>query len=97
MEINPSTENTTLSRRIAAVERRMGIENAKNLGKVLLGMTSENMYTAADYDKAILSLAKRKLILRTKFLLCRKSEKKLLRLPRAYKFAKHTSLSGCSM
>lgn len=59
--INPSTKNTTLSRRIAAVERRMGIENAKNLGKVLLGMTSENMYTAADYDKAILSLGKKQI------------------------------------
>lgn len=66
VEINPSTENTTLSRRIAAVERRMGIENAKNLGKVLLGMTSENMYTAADYDKAILSLGKKKIDLTNK-------------------------------
>lgn len=64
--INPSTENTTLSRRIAAVERRMGIENAKNLGKVLLGMTSENMYTAADYDKAILSLGKKQIDLTNK-------------------------------
>lgn len=59
--INPSTENTTLSRRIAAVERRMGIENAKNLGKVLLGMTRGNMYTAADYDKVILSLGKKQI------------------------------------
>lgn len=66
VEINQSTENTTLSRRIAAVERRMGIENAKNLGKVLLGMTSENMYTAADYDKAILSLGKKKIDLTNK-------------------------------
>lgn len=44
----------------------MGIENAKNLGKVLLGMTSENMYTAADYDKAILSLGKKKIDLTNK-------------------------------
>lgn len=64
--INPSTENATLSRRIAAVERRMGIENAKNLGKVLLGMANENMYTAADYDKAILSLGKKQIDLTNK-------------------------------
>lgn len=38
----------------------------KNLGKVLLGMTSENMYTAADYDKAILSLGKKKIDLTNK-------------------------------
>ena len=59
--IKPSTENTTLSRRIAAVERRVGIENAKDLGKMLLSMTNENVYTAADYDKVIRNLGKRQI------------------------------------
>ena len=37
--INPITESTGLKRKIAAVERRAGIENAKFLGKMLQGMT----------------------------------------------------------
>ena len=44
----------------------MGIENAKDLGKMLLGMTNENMYTAADYDKVIRNLGKRQINLTNK-------------------------------
>lgn len=36
--IKQISEGSSLSRRIAAVERRMGIENAKHLGETLLGM-----------------------------------------------------------
>lgn len=86
--INPSTENTTLSRRIAAVERRMGIENAKNLGKVLLGMTSENMYTAADYDKAILSLGKKQIDLTNKISAMQEKRKEVAAVTKSLQICK---------
>lgn len=37
--IKQTSDGSSLNRRIAAVERRMGIENAKHLGAMLLGMT----------------------------------------------------------
>ena len=86
--INPSTENTTLSRRIAAVERRMGIENAKNLGKILLGMTSENMYTAADYDKAILSLGKKQIGLTNKISAMQEKRKEVAAVTKSLQICK---------
>ena len=86
--INPSTENTTLSRRIAAVERRIGIENAKNLGKVLLGMTSENMYTAADYDKAILSLGKKQIDLTNKISAMQEKRKEVAAVTKSLQICK---------
>lgn len=36
----------------------MGIENAKNLGEMLLGMADQNLYTAGDYDTVIRNLRK---------------------------------------
>ncbi len=51
--INPITESTGLKRKIAAVERRAGIENAKFLGKMLQGMTDSRIHTTGDYDKVI--------------------------------------------
>ena len=86
--IKPSTKNTTLSRRIAAVERRMGIENAKNLGKVLLGMTSENMYTAADYDKAILSLGKKQIDLTNKISAMQEKRKEVAAVTKSLQICK---------
>lgn len=56
--IKQTSEGSSLSRRIAAVERRMGIENAKNLGETLLGMADQNLYTAGDYDTVIRNLRK---------------------------------------
>lgn len=56
--IKQTSEGSSLSRRIAAVERRMGIENAKNLGEMLLGMADQNLYTAGDYDTVIRNLRK---------------------------------------
>ena len=61
--VNPKVENTVFSRRIAAVERRKGVENAKFLGKMLMGMADENLFTAADYDAAIGNLGKRQISL----------------------------------
>lgn len=56
--INPITESTGLKRKIAAVERRAGIENAKFLGKTLQGMTDNRIHTTGDYDKVIHNLGK---------------------------------------
>ncbi len=36
----------------------MGIENAKHLGAMLLGMADQNLYTAGDYDTVIRNLRK---------------------------------------
>lgn len=56
--INPVMESTGLKRKIAAVERRAGIENAKFLGKMLQGMTDSRIHTTGDYDKVIHNLGK---------------------------------------
>ena len=56
--INPITESTGLKRKIAAVERRAGIENAKFLGKMLQGMIDSRIHTTGDYDKVIHNLGK---------------------------------------
>lgn len=56
--INPITESTGLKHKIAAVERRAGIENAKFLGKMLQGMTDSRIHTTGDYDKVIHNLGK---------------------------------------
>ena len=56
--INSITESTGLKRKIAAVERRAGIENAKFLGKMLQGMTDSRIHTTGDYDKVIHNLGK---------------------------------------
>lgn len=56
--INPITESTGLKRKIAAVERRAGIENAKFPGKMLQGMTDSRIHTTGDYDKVIHNLGK---------------------------------------
>ena len=36
----------------------MGIENAKHLGEMLLGMADQNLYTGGDYDTVIRNLRK---------------------------------------
>lgn len=64
--IKQTSEGSSLSRRIAAVERRMGIENAKHLGAMLLGMTDQNLYTAGDYDTVIRNLRKNQIDLASK-------------------------------
>ena len=58
ISINPTSESPNLKRRIAAVERRAGIENAKFLGKMLQGMANNQIRTAGDYDKVIYDLGK---------------------------------------
>lgn len=59
--INPTSESPNLKRRIAAVERRVGIENARFLGKMLQGMADNQIRTAGDYDKVIYDLGKKQI------------------------------------
>ena len=59
--INPTSESPNLKRRIAAVERRAGIENARFLGKMLQGMADNQIRTAGDYDKVIYDLGKKQI------------------------------------
>lgn len=59
--INPTSESPNLKRRIATVERRAGIENARFLGKMLQGMADNQIRTAGDYDKVIYDLGKKQI------------------------------------
>ncbi len=43
----------SLARRVANVERRAGIANAQELGKILSGMADNGLHSAADFDKQI--------------------------------------------
>ena len=61
ISINPTSESPNLKRRIAAVERRAGIENAKFLGKMLQGMADNQIHTVGDYDKVIYDLGKKQI------------------------------------
>lgn len=48
-----STSEGSLARRVANVERRAGIANAQELGKILSGMADNGLHSAADFDKQI--------------------------------------------
>ena len=51
MQVDSSADS--LARRVANVERRAGIANAKELGKILSGMADNRLHSAADFDKQI--------------------------------------------
>lgn len=61
ISINPTSKSPNLKRRIAAVERQAGIENAKFLGKMLQGMVNNQIRTAGDYDKVIYDFGKKQI------------------------------------
>ena len=73
--VNTSAENASLRQRIAAVERRAGIGNAKFLGKMLQGMADENLFTAADYDKKIVELTRKQMKLTDEIVSLREQKK----------------------
>lgn len=54
----------SLARRIANVERRAGIANAKELGKILSGMADNGLHSAADFDKQISTYRREEMKLR---------------------------------
>ena len=47
------TSESSLARRVANVERRAGIANAQELGKLLRSMADNGLHSAADFDKKI--------------------------------------------
>ena len=47
------TSESSLARRVANVERRAGIANAQELGKLLGSMADNCLHSAADFDKQI--------------------------------------------
>ena len=54
----------SLARRVANVERRAGIANAKELGKILSGMADNGLHSAADFDKQISAYRRKEMKLR---------------------------------
>lgn len=54
----------SLARRVANVERRAGIANAKELGKILSGMADNGLHSAADFDKQISAYRREEMKLR---------------------------------
>lgn len=51
--IQVGASESNLARRVANVERRAGIVNAKELGKLLGNMADNGLHSAADFDKQI--------------------------------------------
>ena len=51
--VQVDTFESSLARRVANVERRAGIANAQELGKLLGSMAANGLHSAADFDKQI--------------------------------------------
>ena len=59
-----STSESSLARRVANVERRAGIANAQELGKLLGSMADNGLHSAADFDKQISAYQREEIKLR---------------------------------
>ena len=59
-----SASESSLARRVANVERRAGIANAKELGKLLGSMADNGLHSAADFDKQISAYRREEMKLR---------------------------------
>lgn len=64
--VQVDTFESSLARRVANVERRAGIANAKELGKILGGMAYRGLYSATDFDKQINLYHRKEMDLRNK-------------------------------
>lgn len=62
MQVDSSADS--LARRVANVERRAGIANAKELGKILSGMADNGLHSADDFDKQISTYRREEMKLR---------------------------------
>ena len=62
--VQVGTSESSLARRVANVERRAGIANAKELGKILGGMADNGLHSAADFDKQISAYQREEMKLR---------------------------------
>lgn len=59
-----SASESSLARRVANVERRAGIANAQELGKLLGSMADNGLHSAADFDKQISAYRREEMKLR---------------------------------
>jgi superfamily II DNA and RNA helicase len=62
--VQVSTSESSLARRVANVERRAGIANAQELGKLLGSMADNGLHSAADFDKQISAYQREEMKLR---------------------------------
>lgn len=60
------TSESSLARQVANVERRAGIANAQELGKLLGSMADNGLHSAADFDKQISAYQREEMKLRNK-------------------------------
>lgn len=64
--VQVGTSESSLARRVANVERRAGIANAQELGKLLGSMADNGLHSAADFDKQISAYHREEMKLRNK-------------------------------
>ena len=64
--VQVGTSESSLARRVANVERRAGIANAQELGKLLGSMADNGLHSAADFDKQISAYQREEMKLRNK-------------------------------
>lgn len=62
--VQVGTSESSLARRVANVERRAGIANAQELGKLLGSMADNGLHSAADFDKQISAYQREEMELR---------------------------------
>lgn len=62
--VQVGTSESSLARRVANVERRTGIANAQELGKLLGSMADNGLHSAADFDKQISTYQREEMKLR---------------------------------
>lgn len=62
--VQVGTSESSLARRVANVERRAGIANAQELGKLLGCMADNGLHSAADFDKQISAYQREEMKLR---------------------------------
>ena len=62
--VQVGTSESSLARRLANVERRAGIANAQELGKLLGSMADNGLHSAADFDKQISAYQREEMKLR---------------------------------
>lgn len=62
--VQVGTSESSLARRVANVERRAGIANAQELGKLLGSMADNGLHSAADFDKQISAYQREEMKLR---------------------------------
>lgn len=64
--VQVGTSESSLARRVANVERRAGIANAQELGKLLGSMADNGLHSAADFEKQINTYHRKEMDLRNK-------------------------------